>query len=114
MTFDYKPPKLPYLGYYILDEQNRPVQEPDLLKWGQWFQDNRRHTACDMVNDVRVSTIFLGLDHSFMNDTPILWETMIFGGEFDQYQERYYCHEDALSGHQRSVDKVRGIRLVAK
>jgi hypothetical protein len=31
---------------------------------------------------------------------------MIFGGEHDQYQERYTSYEDAVEGHQKAVDIV--------
>jgi len=31
---------------------------------------------------------------------------MIFGGEHDQYQERYTSYEDALKGHQTALNLV--------
>ena len=47
--------------------------------------------------------------HYILNDhgEPILWETMIFGGEHDQYQERYTNRHAALAGHDRAVAMVR-------
>jgi hypothetical protein len=33
------------LSNYILDENNQPIQEPDIMKWGSWFKvsnDRRR------------------------------------------------------------------------
>jgi hypothetical protein len=33
-----------------------------------------------------VSTVFLGTNHSFGFEPPLLFETMIFGGRFDDYQ----------------------------
>ena len=39
---------------------------------------------------------------------PILFETMIFGGEHDQYQERYATREEAVEGHARAVAPVTG------
>lgn len=93
-------------GQYIL-VGGKPVPEPDLLKWADWFEnyENRvlRQTAYE-DKGIRVSTIFLGLDHNFMRHykpdaEPILWETMIFGGKHDQYQERYASQELALEGH---------------
>ena len=53
-----------------------------------------------------VSTVFLGLDHAWNSDVPVLWETMIFGGEHDQYQERYTSHEDALEGHKKALTLI--------
>ena len=46
-----------------------------------------------------VSTVFLGLDHAFDGGTPLLFETMIFGGEHDEYQERYATWDEAEAGH---------------
>jgi hypothetical protein len=31
---------------------------------------------------------------------------MIFGGENDQYQERYTSYEDALEGHQKALTLI--------
>lgn len=109
---DYKPPKLDGSRWYTLDDQNRPVQEPEVLKWAQWCEHNDRRIAFDTISDVTISTVFLGIGHNFMNDSPILWETMVFGGEFDQEQERYMCHEDALNGHNRWLHRVRGLRVI--
>lgn len=65
-------------------------------------------TKQDRFGDILVSTVFLGIAMNGYNkiDPPLLWETMIFGGEHDLYQERYTSHEDALVGHQRAVDLV--------
>jgi len=38
-----------------------------------------------------------------------LFETMIFGGEHDQYQVRYSTWDDALNGHQFAVNLAQGV-----
>lgn len=92
---------------YILDENGVPVLETDLLKWGRWFEKSDRHVARTQVSDdVFVSTIFLGLDHSFSGGDPILWETLIFGGPHHGDGSRYTTREDALAGHERFVAKA--------
>jgi hypothetical protein len=91
-------------GRYILDAEGNPVPEPDLLTWGKWLETADRQLAKDQLpNGVTVSTVFLGLDHSFFGGPPMLWESMIFGGPEDQYQERYASREEALAGHARAV-----------
>jgi hypothetical protein len=60
------------------------------------------------VSGADVSTVFLGLDHSFGHGPPLLFETMIFGGERDQYQERYSTLQDAMDGHDRAVELAKG------
>lgn len=99
-----------YMDRYILDENGEPVQEDDLDKWALMFKSDKRKVALDTFGDVRVSTVFLGLDHQHgLDGPPLLWETMVFGGKFDQDQMR--CpgsRADALAMHQRMVDKVKG------
>jgi hypothetical protein len=93
---------------YILDADGYPVPEPDLLTWAKWFETANRQLAKDeLPNGAKVSTIFLGLDHSFFGGRPQLWETMVFGGPQDGYQERYASREEALAGHARAVELAR-------
>lgn len=57
---------------------------------------------------IRVSTVFLMLDHSFMGGPPVLWETMVFGGPSDGEQWRYAHRRAAKAGHR---DVVRFLRF---
>jgi len=93
---------------YILEgKEPKPVE--DVLEWGRWFETaDRRVALTKLPNKVEVSTVFLGLDHSFGGDKPILFETMIFGGKHDQYQERYATWEEAEQGHKQAVELVAG------
>lgn len=89
---------------YRLDVDGKtPIPCPDLMAWAKWLETSPRIVQRDIVGDVRVSTVFLGLDYSFGDGPPLLWETMIFGGEHDQYQDRYSSHADALVGHARAL-----------
>lgn len=90
---------------YVLDENGNAVPEPDLMKWGAFFeQSHSRILQQDSANGIKVSTVFLGLDHSFADGPPLLWETMIFGGEHDQYQERYSTRAQAIEGHNVALE----------
>lgn len=93
---------------YILDDEGNPVPEDDLTKWGEWFEsigDGRRvERTC--IGDVEISTVFLGLDHGYGSGPPMLYETMIFGGEHDSYQERCSTKEQAQAMHKRAVERV--------
>ena len=94
------------MRHYILDENREPVLEPDLFKWGRWLETANRKIGDSTVGDAQISTVFLGLDHGFSGGDPILFETMIFGGRHDEYQERYTTREDALKGHRAAVQMV--------
>ena len=98
--------------WYILDNNHKPVHKP-VLESAKWMEDNpnRKVVGYDELTDlngdeVRVSTVFLGLDHAWDSDIPVLWETMIFGGEHDQYQDRYTSVEDALEGHKTALTLI--------
>ena len=95
------------MAWYILDENNKPIRST-IVDCGEWLNKNpeRKAVKQENVGDVRISTVFLGLDHAWNSDIPVLWETMIFGGEHDQYMDRYTSYEDALEGHQIALNLV--------
>jgi len=89
---------------YILRDK-KPIICEDIIKWGKWFNDAERHVKLDeLPNNVKISTIFLGLDHGFRTGKILLFETMIFGGEHDEYCERYETWEQAEIGHQKALN----------
>lgn len=93
-------------GRYIL-EGHTPVLCPGLLKWGRWFESADRQVAETIQGDVRVSTVFLGLDHNHWGrGPPILFESMAFVGHDSVDLNRYSTWEEAEKGHRRMVAKV--------
>ncbi len=96
--------------FYILDAQGQPIQVSDWLAWLSWYADSfgtgQRVLGKDQIGEIEVSTVFLGTGYG---QPPQLWETMIFGGgEFDGAKTRYTTRAEALAGHARAVDLVRG------
>lgn len=93
---------------FILDKDRKVVPAKDILEWGCFFEATALRTvAKDKIGDADVSTVFLGLDHGFGQGEPVLWETMVFGGPFDQTMER--CSgtwQDAEAMHKRMVDQL--------
>ena len=99
-------------GSYILDADGNVCEATSLEEWGRFMADRDARlvafTPTEEMNGVcYVSTVFLGIDHSFGNDTPVLWETLVFGGPCDGDMERYTSREDALAGHEVMVQKTR-------
>lgn len=98
---------------YIL-QGTTPVLEPNLYAWAQWFETAERHVAETWVTpDVRVSTVFLGLDHQWSDGPPLLWETMVFGAGMGEDCWRWSTYHDAKQGHERMVEQVRAALLLA-
>jgi len=91
--------------WYILDKENKPVKST-IIQHSEWIEANpeKKVVKQENVGDIFVSTVFLGLDHAWNSDVPVLWETMIFGGEYDQYQDRYTSVEGALKGHKKALE----------
>jgi hypothetical protein len=107
MKYDeYRPKDL-----YILEGRKfRPAESMEA--WGKYMDYSTkplyyRHVSIDryIVNEnefCNLSTVFLGIDHNFgFNDpTPVLFESMIFGGEhLDETTDRYRTYEEAEKGH---------------
>jgi hypothetical protein len=100
---------------YILDEHDNPQPCEDLIEWGRFLEDrNRCRVAHDMDEGneadgtrVRVSTMFLGLNHRLVGEgPPILWETLVIGGVLNMEMDRYTSREAALRGHQAMCQRV--------
>lgn len=100
-----------------------PVPVRDVIEWARWFQTAERIVFKTDVGPLHVSTIFLGLDHNWSSNPespPILFETMVFGGEEpriimgrdmgdfrESYQERYASWDEAQAGHARAIEWAR-------
>ncbi|WP_414517034.1 hypothetical protein [Nostoc sp. PCC 9305] len=88
-------------GLYILDENHKPIAPTSLEQWSKWRKDdNNVQVALSTFSWGRVSTIFLGKDYSnLLNLEPQLFETMVFGGEYNGKFWRYSNSEQAVNGH---------------
>lgn len=92
------------------DPEGKPISQQEWMRLfgargagaDDWW---RRRT--DLPGQVCVSTVWLGIDHSFGEGPPEIWETMIFGGDHDQECWRYSSDESAFAGHARIVQALR-------
>jgi hypothetical protein len=60
-----------------------------------------------LEDDVSVSTVWLGMDHGHDGGVPVIFETMVFGGDHDNYCERYTAETEAYAGHNRVVEALK-------
>lgn len=93
--------------YYLLDANKIPY-EVSLEESYKMYKDmDMKIVKQETVGDSKVSTVFLGLDHAWDGeDGPILFETMIFDGYYDEFQRRYKTYDEALQGHNDAVEMV--------
>lgn len=88
-----------YDMYYDINGQ--PITEEE------WFYSRRtfsnRRIALTASHGIRVSTVWLGLDHAFdfgrRPHVPIIFETMVFGIDNNDNMWRYATLHDARKGH---------------
>ena len=100
---------------YILDG-HKAIEEPDIIKWARWYETANRRVANDIatvtldgknIGQISISTVFLGIDHSFGEGEPLLFETMVFGGKMDQEMDRCSTWEGAEKMHELMCEKVK-------
>lgn len=95
------------IKHWIFDERGEP-KAVGIFEYIAWASDPNNSNALkqEKVGDVEVSTVLLMCAANLFEHPPIIFETMIFGGEHDQYQYRYATKSEALLGHARAVQLV--------
>jgi hypothetical protein len=91
-----------------------PIPTDDIDAWNKNLLQTRSIKYTEFGDRIVVSTVFLGLDHSnrhSKNTGPVLFETMVFGSKYDDYQERYQTYDDAVLGHDRICEMVDEVRI---
>ena len=94
------------LDKYILDgHEPKPCSDP--LEWVRWMGMDVCRVGSTKVGNAWVSTVFLGVNYNFAeHGRPIVFETMVFGGNLDNEQERYATWDEAETGHAAMVKRV--------
>jgi hypothetical protein len=82
-------------------------------EFGEIFDEHTRRVGyTELPNGSSVSTVFLGLDHAFGGNKPVLFESMYFSdsdGMQEEDCERYHTWDEAEEGHRRMVIKYGGV-----
>ncbi|ELZ4498603.1 TPA: hypothetical protein N2C23_002499 [Pseudomonas aeruginosa] len=100
-------PQFPRHMHYKLDGR-RAVPCESIAEWGAWFSVADRRVVETWVDDVRISTVFLGLDHNHgLSGDPLLFETMVFVDGVTHQMRRYFIWEEAEAGHAEMTELIR-------
>lgn len=103
---------------YVLDGHNVRTTD-DIAEWGRCFDSPDRIVAHTTDEHYEVSTVFLGVRHNHLRPgPPILFETMVFTTQaysslvpaeesLDQLTLRYSSWDDAETGHDTTVKRLR-------
>ena len=95
--------------YYIITSGRIEAVE-DVKAWAIWreYADEQCRVAYDALNDIVISTVFLGIDHSASEEgEPLLYETIFIRGYDGTVERRYATREEAEAGHAELVRAVR-------
>lgn len=89
--------------------EDRKPRRANIHEWSAYMTSADRHVRLTEVHTpgastAQISTVFLGIDHAFgLDERPVLFETMVFGGQFNECQWRYSTWDEAEEGHAQVV-----------
>ena len=95
--------------FYKLNE-DKTFSPCSVLEWcvqrDQMKKTNSFHVAQDNINNHKISTVWLGIDHSHGIGPPLLFETMIFNNDDYSgiYCERHTTWQEAENGHKLAIE----------
>lgn len=89
--------------YILKDKKPIRVEEEEADQWCR-TTDTVVIAKTQVSENVEISTVFLGVDYSFGYGNPLVFETMIFGGEHDTMGWRYSTWEEAEKGRARALE----------
>ena len=89
--------------YY--DKNDQPITGKDAcFVWAKQLEDSKDRIVRQQTTWLGfwVSTVWLGLDHSFGGGKPLIYETMVFrGSSGDIDMKRYSTRKEAVEGHRQ-------------
>lgn len=93
--------------WWVLDG-HKAVPTENIHEWSRMFDEGRKRVVAQThVGETFVSTVFLGIDHSYGEGPPLLFETMVFDDEdMGSLTRRYATWEQAERGHAEVVALV--------
>ena len=93
------------MSWLYFDKQGQAI---DMKAWARLMEgaEYKRVALTKLPNGTDVSTVWLGLNHSYGEGRPLIFETMTFGDEETQEQQRYSTEAEALAGHEAMVARL--------
>jgi hypothetical protein len=99
-------------NYILAGKEFREVAS--LEEWAEYMQNEDpyfRHVArtfyyVDDVEYCNLSTVFLAIDHNYGHGAPVLFESMVFGGQYNEEMRRYHDWAEAEIGHYKFSRKI--------
>jgi hypothetical protein len=93
----------------MINYYNKQGKEISMEEWGELHSDKKyvQVKLDKLPNGKLVSTVWLGLNHSFKEGGILIFETLIFSeGDDNCDMQRYATEEEAIQGHKEMVEKA--------
>ena len=93
-------------GYILKD---RKVIRVTMDEWSTWMSENQTDRSVNIdvaktnLGTCNISTVFMGLEYGTVNGEPVVFETMIFGGEHNEKTWRCSTYEAAVRQHMAAI-----------
>ena len=98
------------LFYLNEDHSIRPCELEECLEQLEYMRKHStKHLKDEEINGMRVSTVWLGIDHNYFGGRPLLFETMVFSDNKnyqERYCDRYSTWDEAIEGHKKAIQWV--------
>ena len=98
------------MRFYKLDNKRRVVGPITDLQWIEWMASTPQESRVvkqTTIGEFEISTVFLGIDtHPNASGEPLVFETMIFGGNLDGGTRRVSTWNRALENHRAACAMI--------
>jgi len=94
--------------YFRRDGSPYPESKEGFEEYTKDRKKNRRVADTTLADGKWVSTVWLGLNHSYGDGPPLIFETMVFPSRDDFTDldcKRYATEEEATTGHKEMIEK---------
>ncbi len=95
---------------------NRQGEPITVEEWAESIAHNseefeeRNRIALTERDEVVISTVFMGINHGDLlgESPPMIFETLVIGGEYDGAMLRYSTEREAAAGHEDAIAEFHG------
>ena len=94
--------------WYKLDEDNNVVPCESIYDHMEFMTNHSRlQVGFDKINGIGISTVFLGINHSYRTGKPVVFETALFYPDKTVVTKRYHTWKEAEIRHEYYCKCVR-------
>ncbi len=90
---------------HFIEVDGCAVPEPNIMAWTRWQDIAERRVRVNQRRGVEVSTVFLAIRWG-TSEPPLLYETMVFGGDRDGEVRHYATRREAIAGHKAMLVRL--------